>query len=145
MRRALAVVLSVSLVGCVTTVPYAGVGPYPQLERGVPRRIIPGVDLYQESKASKETIGYLKETHDHSTELSAYKILYPAYGTYVGGYLFPPIGTVAGALVGHVAGRSKPALKARQYQRAQPPPAVGTTTPPALAPSPDHESASATP
>ena len=47
-------------------------------------RLIPFVDLYQEYKASKEAIGYLKETHDHPTELSAYKILYPAYGTYAG-------------------------------------------------------------
>ena len=90
-------------------------------------RLIPFVDLYQEYKATKEAIGYLKEIHDQSTELSAYKILYPAYGTYVGSYIFAPIGTVGGALLGHVAGRSKAALEAHRQDQAQRAPA--STTP----------------
>jgi hypothetical protein len=76
-------------------------------------RIIPGVDLYQEYQASKEAFRYLKERRDLETELAAYKVLYPAYGTYVGAYIFPPIGTVGGALLGHATGRSTAALRAR--------------------------------
>ena len=82
-------------------------------------RLIPFVDLYQEYKATKEAIGYLKAASDHETELRAYKILYPAYGSYVGSYLFPPIGTVGGVLVGHAAGRSEAALRASAYRRQQ--------------------------
>ena len=77
-------------------------------------RVIPGVDLYQEYRASKEAFRYLKERRDLDTELAAYKVLYPAYGTYVGAYIFPPIGTVGGALLGHAAGRSAAALRAHQ-------------------------------
>ena len=80
-------------------------------------RLIPFVDLYQEYQATKEAIRYFKETHDHAAELGAYKILYPAYGSYVGSYIFPPIGTVGGALLGHVAGRSKAALQGQSYRR----------------------------
>ena len=70
-------------------------------------RLIPFVDLYQEYAASNEAITYLKtETTDPEDEIAAYKILYPAYGTYVGSYFLPPIGTVAGALLGHLTGRS---------------------------------------
>jgi hypothetical protein len=79
-------------------------------------RLVPFVDLYQEHKASNEAIQYLKETQDRSTELGAYKILYPAYGSYLGNYLFVPIGTVVGILVGHVTGRSKVALQNRYYR-----------------------------
>lgn len=43
MRKAFAVLLSISLVGCATiTPPYTGVGPYPQLERGAR---VPPVDF----------------------------------------------------------------------------------------------------
>ena len=80
-------------------------------------RLIPGVDLYQEAKATGEAIGYLKTISDQPGELGAYKILYPAYGTYIGGYVFAPIGTVVGALLGHVTGRSKAAAQQRRYER----------------------------
>ncbi len=79
-------------------------------------RLIPFVDLYQEYQATKEAISYLKETKDHLTEVSAYKILYPAYGTYVGSYLFPPIGTLGGALLGHLTGRSTAAVVEHHYR-----------------------------
>lgn len=100
-------------------------------------RLVPFVDLYQEHKASKEAISYLKGTADHATELSAYKILYPAYGTYVGSYIVPPIGTVGGALIGHAAGRSEAARRARDYAHEQTlspaPPEPPTTPTPAAA------------
>lgn len=80
-------------------------------------RLIPFVDLYQEYQASDEAIGYLQDTGDRTGELSAYKILYPAYGTYMGRYVFPPIGTVVGALLGHVRGRQKAWEKQAFYER----------------------------
>ncbi|MBI4342955.1 MAG: hypothetical protein HY599_06275 [Candidatus Omnitrophica bacterium] len=102
-------------------------------------RLIPFVDLYQEYKASKEAIGYLKETQDHPTEINAYKILYPAYGSYVGAYLFPPIGTLGGILVGHAAGRSEATLKASAYERQE------TAVPPAAESASQPEPALSTP
>ena len=95
-------------------------------------RIIPFVDLYQEYRATREAIHYLKDIQDHSTEISAYKILYPAYGSYVGGYLFPPIGTVGGVLIGHAAGRSQAALQGRAYRR------LDTGPPPSHTPAPSN-------
>ena len=85
-------------------------------------RLIPFVDLYQEYKATKEAIGYLKETENLPTELAAYKILYPAYGSYAGSYLFPPIGTLGGVLLGHAAGRSAAAMANRRSLREEPAP-----------------------
>ncbi len=70
-------------------------------------RLVPFVDLYQEYQATKEAIDYLQRTNDLAGERSAYHVLYPAYGTYVGAYVFPPIGTIGGAVLGHVVGRSK--------------------------------------
>ena len=96
-------------------------------------RLIPFVDLYQEYKATQEAIRYLKAVHDQPTELSAYKILYPAYGTYVGSYFFPPIGTLGGALLGHAAGRSTAALTAYEARRHQD---TSTSVPPPLPSSP---------
>ena len=90
-------------------------------------RLIPFVDLYQEHRATQEAIGYLREIHDQPAELAAYKILYPAYGTYVGGYLFPPIGTLGGALLGHAAARAGAAAVLRRETPTDPrhaPPAV---------------------
>ncbi len=80
-------------------------------------RLLPGVDLYQEAQATGEAIHYLKETEDHSTELKAYTILYPAYGSYVGSYILPPIGTIAGVLIGHGVGRIEAANRARALER----------------------------
>ena len=81
-------------------------------------RIIPFVDLYQEYKASKEALAYLRETHDRPEELDAYKVLYPAYGTYMGSYFFPVIGPIVGALVGHGLGRYRSARQRRAYDEA---------------------------
>ncbi len=86
-------------------------------------RLIPFVDLYQEYEASDEAISYFKhETPDPEDEIAAYKILYPAYGTYVGSYVVPPIGTVVGAVAGHLIGRSKASQERQEdaLQRAAP-------------------------
>ena len=80
-------------------------------------RIIPFVDLYQEFRASDEAIDHLIEIGDRQEELAAYKILYPAYGTYVGNYLLLPGGSLAGAFLGHIFGRMKAHDRVKYYQR----------------------------
>ena len=74
--------------------------------------IVPFVCLHHEGEATGDVIGYYIDKGYTAEQKRAYKILYPAYGTYVGGegaQLFAgPItyaGTAIGALVGHVAGR----------------------------------------
>ena len=79
-------------------------------------RIVPFMDLYQEWQASELAIDYLIEVEDRETEFRAYKTLFPAYGTYAGSYLPIPFGSLPGALVGHLAGRSKAAAKRRYYE-----------------------------
>jgi len=98
-------------------------------------RLIPFVDLYQEYKASDYAIQYFIDTHDQKNELAAYKILWPAYGTYAGSYIFAPIGTIAGALIGHGAGRVKVAQRKRYYQQRNAAMNAATTAAPAT-PSP---------
>jgi len=69
----------------------------------VGRLLIP-VTLHQEHTASEKAINYLKETKDREGEQEAYKTLYPAGGTYVGGAVSSlPFASAAGAVVGHVA------------------------------------------
>lgn len=80
-------------------------------------RMVPFMDLYQEWWATDEAIDFLEETGDRATELRAYKTLWPAYGTYVGGYLPIPFGSVAGAVCGHIIGRIKAASRMRYYNR----------------------------
>lgn len=83
-------------------------------------RLIPGVALWQEAVASNDAVSYLYETRDDAQRKSAYRTLYPAYGTYVGatawsyGQFFPTgppwvqyailFGPVA---VGHVVGQTR--------------------------------------
>jgi len=80
-------------------------------------RLLPFVDLYQEYQATDEVIGYLREIGDRRLELQAYRTLYPAYGTYVGGYVYAPIGTIAGALIGHAIGRHKATKRQVYYEK----------------------------
>ena len=78
-------------------------------------RLVPGVDLFQEYTASSKAIDYFIMTQDRLEELRAYRILYPAYGTYLGSYLLP-YGAFPGALVGHIWGRLKAHTRAGYYQ-----------------------------
>jgi hypothetical protein len=80
-------------------------------------RIIPFVDLYQEFQASDEAFSFLIETADHEQEVAAYKILFPAFGTYIGGYSYLPGGSLIGALVGHIVGRLKAGERKRHYEQ----------------------------
>jgi hypothetical protein len=76
---------------------------------------LPIVNLYPEARASGDAIGYLRAEGTAEEEKDAYKVLYPAYGTYLGGGIgefaapvaFPLY--AAGVVVGHVAGRVKAA------------------------------------
>lgn len=69
-------------------------------------RIIPFADLYQEGKATDYAFEYVRAQKMIEREIESYKVLYPAYGTYAGGYLFG-YGSILGALIGHVWGRSE--------------------------------------
>ena len=48
-------------------------------------RLLPLVPLYQEAQATGDAIGYERFQENVEGEKHAYQILYPAYGTYVGG------------------------------------------------------------
>ncbi len=70
-------------------------------------RMLPFTDLYQEHAATEQAFSYARSKHDVKQEIENYQVLYPAYGTYVGGY-FPIMGgTILGAIVGHIWGRSE--------------------------------------
>jgi len=51
-------------------------------------RYIPGVALYQEYLASLYAIEFMQRTGDQAAELRAFRLLFPAYSTYVFGALF---------------------------------------------------------
>lgn len=73
--------------------------------------LLPGVPLYHEAKATNDALGYLLTESDEQTQRDAYEILYPAYGTYVGGALgnvFTGYSAyVVSVLGGHAFGRLK--------------------------------------
>jgi len=77
-------------------------------------RILPLVPLYHEGKATSDAIGYTIDKQQRAEQKGAYKVLYPAYGTYVSGeagrwfalgYLESLAVALAGAIPGHIAGR----------------------------------------
>jgi hypothetical protein len=80
---------------------------------------IPGVPLWHEARATRDVLAYLETTGDVDAQSEGYRLLYPAYGTYVGdvgsnlvpgGYgLVVHAGSI---LAGHAIGR----YKARQLQ-----------------------------
>jgi hypothetical protein len=72
------------------------------------------VDLWPEAIATGDAIAYVEKQGEPELEKEAYRILYPAYGTYLGGsvadVLVAPIALpiYAGTIVaGHVTGRIK--------------------------------------
>jgi len=73
----------------------------------------PIVNLYPEALASSDAISYLRTEGTAEEEKAAYKVLYPAYGTYLGGgfgEIAVPIAAplyVGGVIAGHVSGRVK--------------------------------------
>lgn len=72
---------------------------------------IPGAPLWYESVATKDAIGYFRAERSSEEEQEAYRILYPAYGTYVGSTIsdFSPgpsaLIYAAAVIPGHVLGR----------------------------------------
>ncbi|MEM6778121.1 MAG: hypothetical protein AAF670_10735 [Planctomycetota bacterium] len=93
------------------------------------------VPLWHETIATQDTLAYLHHTGNRSGLEEANRILYPAYGTYVGstiGNYFPAAGApiYAGALVaGHLNGRAlnrrlrkSPALETVAYDSSTAPP-----------------------
>ena len=74
--------------------------------------IIPFVALYPEAKATGDAIGYMRVDCPAEQEEEAYKVLYPAYCTYIGGSFgqYTPVPLViylAAVIPGHIAGRVK--------------------------------------
>lgn len=74
---------------------------------------IPFVPLWHEAQATGDAIGYVKDNHDSVGEKRAYRILYPAYFTYIGGSVaqFVPeynlLIAVAAVIPGHIVGQTK--------------------------------------
>ena len=72
---------------------------------------LPFVPLWHERIATNDALSYVETKKDARLRREAYKILYPAYGTYVGnvaGYGFPKYSYpvyLGGVLAGHAAGR----------------------------------------
>ncbi len=73
--------------------------------------VLPLVSLYHEARATNDALGYLLAEESPALQREGYRILYPAYGTYLGGGLgdfVPVFGTgvyVAAIVGGHVLGR----------------------------------------
>lgn len=79
-------------------------------------RLLPLVPLYQEAVATGDAIGYLKDRREVPKEKAAYKILYPAYCTYIAGeglqwvraaWWVPYAVTAVAVIPGHIVGRIK--------------------------------------
>ena len=78
-------------------------------------RVAPGVNLFQEGIATNEAMFYLEEQGQYEDLLRSYKVLYPAYATYVIAYLASAPPAYFGAiLLGHWVGRS--AAKDKEWQ-----------------------------
>jgi len=74
--------------------------------------MLPLVALYPEARATGDAIGYLRADRSAEEEKEAYKVLYPAYCTYIGGEIgqWTPVPYViyfAAVIPGHIAGRVK--------------------------------------
>lgn len=68
-------------------------------------RMLPGMDLFQEAKASSDAIRFLYCVDIPEEELRAYRTLIPAYSTYIAGYFFGGIIITAPIVVtGHISG-----------------------------------------
>src|SRR6476660_9000124 len=46
--------------------------------------VLPVMPLWHEAKATNDALGYVVQTHPPDEQKEAYRLLYPAYGTYVG-------------------------------------------------------------
>jgi len=77
-------------------------------------RIVPGVNLVQENLATDEALYYLEKKERYEELFRAYKILYPAYATYIASYISSSPVVIVGAIsIGHIIGREKARDKRR--------------------------------
>ena len=82
--------------------------------------MLPIVPLYHESVASRDVIAYLESIGTTEQQAAASRILYPAYGTYVGsafGSVLPSYSSplyYVGVVGGHIAGR----VEAKQIEHS---------------------------
>ncbi|MCY2987051.1 MAG: hypothetical protein NTY19_04185 [Planctomycetota bacterium] len=96
---------------------------------------IPGTALWYEAVATKDALGYCRAERSAEEEQEAYRVLYPAYGTYLGSTLseFSPgpssLIYAAAVIPGHVLGR----IQARRVMNER---ADGTESPPPQAEAP---------
>ena len=80
-------------------------------------RLLPGVDLLQEARASTDAIRFLQCIRNRNQELRAYRTLIPAYSTYIAGYfegglaVYLPI-----VATGHVSGRLQARAREGAYE-----------------------------
>lgn len=87
--------------------------------------ILPIAPLFMEARATNDALSYSKEKDPRLLE-SGYKLLYPAYGTYVGSTALggvPVVGPVAGAIgaiPGHIMGRIKASNVREEHPEAFP-------------------------
>ena len=98
--------------------------------------LVPLMNLYHEAQATNDALGYLLAFEREALQAEGYHVLYPAYGTYVGG----SIGTfaapldltyyAAGVVGGHVAGRA--AWWRRQRAAPATPQPLRSGTPPTI-------------
>ncbi|MGI9296190.1 MAG: hypothetical protein ACR2PS_19575 [Pseudomonadales bacterium] len=66
---------------------------------------LPGAPLYYEAVATTDALSYLEHECRYDEEKRAYRILHPAYGTYVGGLFLRESGLgFLGAIPGHITG-----------------------------------------
>tara|TARA_R110002111_G_scaffold262851_2_gene341825 strand:- start:19680 stop:20711 length:1032 start_codon:yes stop_codon:yes gene_type:complete len=85
---------------------------------------LPVLSLWPESIATNDALGYLRAEENYAQEEEAYRVLYPAYATYLAGAASPllpfsDLAVTAGAVIpGHIVGRWK-ANEVKQEQLAR--------------------------
>lgn len=82
-------------------------------------RIVPFVAPYQEWLASQDAVRYFHCRREDMHELNSYPILFPAWGTYAGGY-GGIIGLAGAVIIGHTYGRYYRSTRRGQL-RSEPP------------------------
>ena len=81
---------------------------------------LPGVPLYYEAVATSDALTYLDHECRFDDEKRAYRVLHPAYGTYVGGLFLQQAGYgLLGAIPGHVTGAISAAAIKRDKVKCQ--------------------------
>ncbi len=80
-------------------------------------RLVPGIDLMQEARATGDAIRYLRCVSEPGAEIRAYRTLIPAYSTYIAGYFEGGlVVTLPLVAVGHVSGRAQAARRSRAIE-----------------------------